>query len=130
MSLKLSGRGSAIVISLLVSIFCFANAGLSQTQTFNSGSNGSDGALNLTTPGTIIFDPKSFNPPLNPTGDNVYNFTTINIGAGVTVKLTSKLLTGPVYWLAQGAVTIGGTIDLAGESGYSVTNNIADRIPA
>jgi len=115
---------------LLVSIFCFANAGLSQSQTFNSGSNGSDGALNLTTPGTVIFDPKSFNPPLNPTGDNVYNFTTINIASGVTVKLTSKVLSGPVYWLAQGAVTIGGTIDLAGESGPNTTNNQNERVPA
>jgi len=103
---------------------------LSQGQTFNSGSNGSDGALNLTTPGTIIFDPKSFSPPLNPAGDNVYNFTTINIGAGVTVKLTSKVLTGPIYWLAQGAVTITGVIDASGETGYAVTDNISDRVPA
>src|SRR6266576_3377967 len=130
MSLKLSRRGSAIATSLLVSIFCFANASLSQGQAFNSGSNGSDGALNLTTPGTIIFDPKSFNPPLNPTGDNVYNFTTINIASGVTVKLTSKVLNGPVYWLATGAVTISGVVDASGETGHPLTDNIADRVPA
>src|SRR5258708_17794689 len=80
--------------------------------------------------GDIVFDPKSFNPALNPAGDNVYNFTTINIASGVTVKLTSKVLSGPVYWLAQGAVTIGGVIDLAGESGPNSTNNQSERVPA
>jgi hypothetical protein len=115
---------------LLVSILCSANVGFAQTQTFNSGSNGSDGALNLTTPGTIIFDPKTFNPPLNPAGDNIYNFTTINIAAGVTVKLSSKVLSGPVYWLAQGAVTIDGTIDLNGEDGTQNTKLASTRIPA
>jgi len=103
---------------------------LSQSQTFNSGSTGSDGALNLTTPGTIIFDPKSFNPPLNPAGDNVFNFTTINIGPGVTVKLTSKVLTGPIYWLATGDVTIAGTIDLIGENGHDTTTVSSLRVPA
>src|SRR5882762_10024 len=127
---KLARRVSAMFGCLLVSIFCSANVGFAQTQTFNSGSNGSDGALNLTTPGTIIFDPKTFNPPLNPAGDNVYNFTTINIAAGVTVKLSSKVLSGPVYWLAQGAVTIDGTIDLNGEDGAPNTKLASTRIPA
>ena len=116
---------------LLVFVLCSASVCLAQgQQTFNSGSNGSDGALNLTTPGTIIFDPKSFNPPLNPAGDNVFNFTTINIGPGVTVKLSSKVLSGPVYWLAQGAVTINGTIDLNGENGADANNIPRVRIPA
>jgi hypothetical protein len=130
MSLKLSRRGSAIAMSLVVSILCFVSVGLSQGQTFNSGSTGSDGALNLTTPGTIIFDPKSFNPPLDPAGDNVYNFTTINIASGVTVKLTSKTLSGPVYWLAQGPVTINGVIDLNGDNGHPDSNLTAVRVPA
>src|ERR1051326_3970579 len=69
------------------------------SQSFNSGSNGSDGPLNLTTPGTIIFDPSALG--LHPTIPNVFNFTTINIAAGVKVKLTNKILTAPVYWLAQ-----------------------------
>src|SRR5262245_46728624 len=107
---QINRRGSMIVGCLLVSILCSADVALAQGKKFNSGSNGSDGALNLTTPGTIIFDPKSFTPPLNPAGDNVFNFTTINIGPGVTVKLSSKVFSGPVYWLAQGAVTINGTI--------------------
>jgi hypothetical protein len=116
--------------SLLVSILCFASTGFSQGQTFNSGSNGSDGALNLTTPGTIIFNPKSFNPPLDPAGDNIFNFTTINIAQGVTVKLSSKVFTGPVYWLASGAVTINGTIDLDGEDGHPISSLLSLRVPA
>jgi len=97
---------------------------------FSSGSTGSDGALNLTTPGTIVFDPKSFNPPLNPSGDNIYNFTTINIAAGVTVRLSGRNLSGPVYWLATGNVTIAGTIDLNGENGAGYTNTESARVIA
>ena len=67
--------------------------------------------------------PKSFSPPLNPAGDNIFNFTTINVGPGVIVKLTSRVLTGPVTWLAQGSVTISGTIDMNGEDG-SVNSTI------
>lgn len=99
-------------------------------QTFSSGSNGSDGALNLTTPGTILFDPKTFNPPLDPDGDNVYHFTTINVGAGVTVKLSGKVLNGPLYWLASGDVTIDGTVDLNGEMGHPESNSFSDRVPS
>jgi hypothetical protein len=101
-------------------------------QSFSSTSTGSDGALNLTTPGTIVFNPKSFTPPLDPAGDNIFNFTTINIAAGVTVQLSGQVLTGPVYWLAQGAVTINGTITLNGAEGYSCGTlpNPALRIPS
>jgi hypothetical protein len=99
-----------------------------QGQAFNSGSTGADGPLNLTTPGTVVFDPVALG--LHPAVDNVFNFTTINISTGVTVKLTSKVLTGPIYWLAQGAVTITGVIDASGETGYALTNNVIDRVSA
>jgi hypothetical protein len=103
---------------------------LVHAQTFDSGSNGTDGALNLTTPGTIEFDPKSFNPPLDPDGDNIYHFTTINIAAGVTVRLSAKFLNGSVVWLALEAVQINGTIDLNGETGHPNTNFLSDRKPS
>src|SRR5436309_2953148 len=80
---------------------------------FNSGSNGSDGSLNLSTPGTVDFDPAALGKDLD--GDNIYHFTTINIAAGVTVRLrASKLRNASVVWLASGAVTIAGTLDLSG----------------
>jgi len=86
-------------------------------QFVGSGSKGSDGALELTIPGEVVFDPGLFKPPLNPAGDNVYHFTSIYIATGVTVKLPAKVLHGPVFWLAQGPVRIDGNIDLHGEDG-------------
>ena len=91
-------------------------------QTFSSGSTGADGALNLSTPGTVVFDPKTFTPPLDPDGDGIYNFTTITIGAGVTVRLRGDVIAAPVVWLAQGAVQIAGTIDASGQDGFSAGN--------
>ena len=52
---------------------------------FDSGSDGSDGALIFEAPETettIDFDPTAFDPPLDPDGDNVYHFTTIYIPSG------------------------------------------------
>jgi hypothetical protein len=98
---------------------------------FNSGSTGADGALNYTTPGTYEFDPAALG--LNPAGDNIFHFTTINIGSGVTLRLrASKLRQKPVVWLASGAVTIAGLLDLSGENGHAMdaTNPLLNRIPA
>jgi hypothetical protein len=97
--------------------FLFAVAGSASAQSFDSGSKGSDGALILATPGTIVWDARAFNPPLNPSGDNVYHFTYVYIAKGVTVKLSAKLLHSPVFWLSQGPVVIDGTIDLDGADG-------------
>src|SRR5258708_38106694 len=102
--------------TLLISlIFAFVFAARAQSPT--GSSTGVDGALELTTPGTVLFDSLSFNPPLNPSEDNVFQFTTIHIGKGVTVKLSSRKLTGPIFWLAQGPVQIDGTIDISGDDG-------------
>jgi hypothetical protein len=96
---------------------------------FTSGSNGSDGALNLTAPGTIVFDPRILN--IDQDGDNVYHFTTITIGSGVTVRLLGpQLKMKPVWWLASGAVQIDGIINLNGEDGYTITGPGDDRRPA
>ncbi len=88
-------------------------------QTVDSGSDESDGALALTTPGVIELDPTSFNPPLDVDGDNVFHFTTINVAAGVTVRLSAEHFgSRPVVWLATGTVQIDGTIDLDGQDGH------------
>jgi hypothetical protein len=102
-------------------------------QTFDSHSTGTDGALsfpNAKSGDTILFDPSTFSPPIDPEHDNIYNFTTITIPAGVTVKLSGQILGGPVYWLASGAVDIEGTLDLSGANGYAPSNLVAQRIPA
>ncbi len=113
--------------ALLASVMALITAATLSGQSFTSGSNGSDGALTLTTPGTIDFDPKTFNPPLDPDGDNIYHFASITIGTGVTVKLSGNVLHGPVYWLAQEAVQIDGTVDLDGAPGHAVPTSLADR---
>lgn len=131
------GRGRApwllIPVAVVAAVFSLFGGGhRTEAQSFSSGSNGSDGALNLTTPGTIMFDPRAFSPPLDPDGDNIYHFTTITIGSGVTVRLLDTQVHGPVFWLASGAVQIDGTIDLNGENGHtgeSILNN-GSRIPA
>ncbi len=108
---KHAGLGLALAL-------CLPWSGVATAQpAFNSGSNGSDGALSLTTPGTrLFFDPASFGQ-LDPDGDGVYHFTTITIASGVTVDMTAAAR-GPVVWLATGLVQINGIIDLNGHSGH------------
>lgn len=91
-------------------------------QTFDSGSEGTNGTLNLTLAdaqpdGTIVFNPQAMG--LVPDQNNAYHFTTINVESGVTVKMRSDILgISPVIWLASGDVTIDGTLDLNGEGGH------------
>jgi hypothetical protein len=76
-------------------------------QTFNSGSTGTDGALTPPTGTTTLAVPPS----------GVFNFTTVNIPAGATVKLTRNAANTPVTVLATGSVTIAGIIDIRGADG-------------
>jgi hypothetical protein len=103
-------------------------------QSFTSGSNGSDGALSITVPGAYDFYPGNsaiFSSPVDIDGDNVYHFTSITIGAGVTVQLdSSRLNARPVYWLASGPVQIDGSIDLSGQGGHSAMAGLAGRSPS
>lgn len=98
------------------------------TEEFSSGSTGVDGALEFTTPGTYVFNPRTLG--LDPEGDDVFHFTTITIGAGVTVTLSGQDIHGPVYWLATGAVQIDGIVDLSGEDGHPYSANPPDRKPS
>jgi len=115
-----------LLIALLLAGFASAQG------TFLSGSNGNDGALDYSkvASGTYNFDPATFGPqPLDPSGDNIFNFTTINIPAGTTVNLTSTLLRNkPVIWLSQGAVTIAGTLNLNGDSAPNLESYGVDWI--
>jgi hypothetical protein len=90
-----------------------------QAQVFTSGSTGADGALdysNLTAGTVVVFDPTKLSNQ-RPAGTNVFNFTTINIPVGITVKLRGDIVSAPVYWLASGDVVIYGTVDLVGQDG-------------
>ena len=117
-----SRNASALVLSVLL------HCPWAMAQGFDSGSDGSDGALALTEAGLILFDPSAFTPPLDPDGDGVYHFTTITIAEGVTVKLSANPRgVKPVIWLASGDVSIAGTVDLNGERGHASN---APRLPA
>jgi hypothetical protein len=92
-------------------------ASVAGAQPFSSGSTGADGAYSPTVSGD--FDPTALG--LNPAGDNVFNFTTINIPAGVTIRLrATKARNLPVVWLATGNVTIAGVLNLNGDAGYAL----------
>jgi len=95
---------------------------------FSSGSDGSDGALNITAPGVTYLDPVAMK--INPKGDNVFNFTTIKIAAGSTLKISEAKVHGPVYFLATGDVVINGSIDLRGDNSIGATQTAAEQIPA
>ena len=74
--------------------------------TFVSGSTGADGPFNPTESQTLIL-PES----------GVFNFTTINIPSGVTIRFSRNSRNTPVTILATGNVTISGTIDVSGSVG-------------
>ena len=91
---------SALLAGLLVGLG--AVSGYSQF-TFDSGSTGADLALNVTT-----------NTTLDLPANGVFNFTTITVASGATLRFTPNTLNTPVYLLATGDVTINGTIDVSG----------------
>jgi hypothetical protein len=92
-------------------VLVFNGAAMLCGQTFSSGSTGADGPLNITAPGVTAFT----QTPVG--GGNIYNFTTINIAAGSTLRLSGANFPLPLYFLAQGTVTVAGVIDLSGQAG-------------
>jgi len=81
-------------------------AGPVGAQTFNSGSTGADGAFTPAANTTLTLPP-----------NGVFNFTTVNIPAGVTVTFQRNSGNTPVTMLATGDVIIAGAIQLDGTPG-------------
>lgn len=83
---------------------------------FNSGSTGADGAFSDTvfpldctrTQNTITCTLRA---------DGVFNFTTITIPSGITIKFNRNAKNTPVTMLASGNVMIAGIIDISGQDG-------------
>src|ERR1039458_86356 len=117
----------SLAILLLLGLVVSRRGG-AQIQQFSSGSTGADGALNITAPGVTYLDPKAMS--INPKGDNIFNFTTINIAAGSLLKISEVKVHGPVYFLAQGDVNIKGVIDISGLDSPGLTATAAEQIPA
>lgn len=96
--------GSAFVLAL-------ALAGEANAQ-INSGSNGSDGALDfsaITTTTNIVID-------MHDHTNGVYNYTYVVIPSNVTVSFTPNAYNSPVTWLVQSNVLINGTVDVSGQN--------------
>jgi hypothetical protein len=81
----------------------------------NSGSNGSDGALDLSaTNGTIYIDMHD-----HPNG--IYQYTYVNIPNSVTLRFIPNANNSPIYWLVQSNVFIVGGIVVDATGGTSGT---------
>ncbi len=102
-SLSFVGHASLSTM-VLCSVALAAATASAQTQ-FNSGSTGADGPLTYTTPGEYTFD-------MTAKPDGVWNFTTINIPAGVKVSFKKNAASTGVVWLATGDVNIAGEVNL------------------
>ena len=87
---------------------------------FDSGSDGSDGALSVTDAGTFRLLDVAGQDANN---DGIYEFTTITIGADATIDLRG-IVAGPVHWLAAGDVVVDGTILLDGRKGHDVGGSL------
>lgn len=81
---------------------------VAQGFSFDAGSDGSFGPINITADTTI---------PLPP--DGIINATTVDVAEGFTLKFTPNEFNTPVYLLASGAVNIAGIIDVRGIVGTS-----------
>ncbi len=96
--------------SLILLILTFTNS-----LAFESGSNGSDGVLNVTVD-TVLQLPAS----------GVFNFTDVTVAEGATLRFRKNSSNTPVYLLASGNITIEGTIQVNGET--SVNTDDDDRV--
>ncbi len=119
-------RKSLMTLAMLV---CLGGRLLLAQGSFNSGSNNSDGPLDLTgQQGTIWFYPTNY--PGNQHALGIFNWTYITIPSGVTLKLSGFITGMPLYFLASGNVNVQGTIDVSGTKGADHTTDVANRIPA
>lgn len=81
---------------------------------YNSGSTGADGEFNPTSSQAVQLPP-----------DGVFNYTSVNIPAGVTITYIKNANNTPVTILASGNVNIAGTIDVSASSVDATGGGIA-----
>lgn len=99
------------LFSVIFLSFIFSSAAVAQS--FSSGSTGADGALDLST----MDCPNSYCLIQLPES-GILNYTTINIPYGKTLAFKPNFRNTPVIMLAQGAVTISGSINIGGGCQY------------
>ena len=84
---------------------------------FSSGSTGADGAFAPTQNTALVLPP-----------NGVFNFTTVNIPAGITVSFQNNGTNVPVTILATGDVDIQGTIDIRGGNAEAMKAGVGSFI--
>jgi hypothetical protein len=102
-------RHASLSAMVLCGIALAAATASAQTQ-FSSGSTGADGPLTFPAPGEYVID-------MSAKPDGIWNYTTINIPAGVKVSFTKNAANTAVVWLATGDVNIAGEVNLDGANG-------------
>ena len=100
------------LVALLTLSVIAVLAGSAGAQTYDAGSTGADGALTLPA-GTCVGLTCTINVPAS----GEFNYTTVNIPAGYTLKFKRNTTNTPVVIRASGNVTIGGNIDVSGANG-------------
>ena len=115
-------------------------AALSSDAQLNIPSDGSDGALNITTNTVIdLSQAVTGNWTNSGTGTGVYDptqwavifkYSSVNIASGVTLSFKNHYANPPVVWLVESNVTISGTLNLNGSVGTEFSpNEISPSIP-
>ena len=92
--------------SLWLSVLFATLTAQGQEFVLQGGSTGADGPLDVAEDTTLSLPP-----------DGIFNYTTITVAEGVTLRFERNALNTPVYLLATGDVVINGNIDIAGRSG-------------
>lgn len=95
MNTKLLLRAPALLLTVVAPHLVHA-------QNFTSGSDGSYGAMNITTNTTLALP-----------ADGIFHCTTITVAQGATLTFTRNALNTPVHLLATGDVLINGSIDVS-----------------
>ena len=85
-------------VALASSLFAVSSSGFA----YDSGSTGADGAFSPTASQRVQLPP-----------DGVFNYSSVNIPAGVTITYINNVANTPVTILSSGDVTIAGTIDVS-----------------
>jgi len=104
----LSQRSGILVLGLGLSGLLLYWVPQVSAQIFSSGSSGVDGAFAPTSDTTLTVP-----------ASGVFNFTTVNIPAGVVVRFVPNSANTPVTMLASGDVVVAGTIDASGANGLA-----------
>ncbi len=145
--MNINFRYKSMVRTGLVATMLACASMSAQALTFDSGSDGSDGALDFTwaipesgfitieldPSDATTFDPGNPDRKLDIDNDNIFHFTSITIPANVNVQLTApKFNWAPVYWLSQGDISINlkGSLDLRGSDGHAMSTLGDGRFPA